>query len=146
MEREILEMAVESFTASVTDWVRKSESLMKAVAQTAIQTTVEDVIDGTPVATGFLRASFTVTRNKALPVRVGDKPVEGQTYQVQPYALTINGMKAGDTVYGNFVADYAIPVEFGARGREGVRMVGLAIQKWGQNVKDAVAEAKRRVR
>lgn len=136
----------ESLEATVSAWVRKSEARMKAVAQTAIQTTVEDVLDGTPVNTGFLRASFTVTKNKALPVRVGDKPVEGQTYQVQPYVLTINGMKAGDTVYGNFVADYAIPVEFGARGRAGVRMVGLAVQKWGQNVNDAVAEAKRRIR
>ena len=136
----------ESFEAQVDEGVKKSQARMEAVQKTAIQTTVEDVIDGTPVDTGFLRASFTVTKNKPLPVRVGAKPVEGQTYQVQPFALTIAKIKSGDTIFAQFVADYAIPVEFGARGREGVRMVGLAVQKWAQNVKDAVEEAKRRVR
>lgn len=135
-----------TFEAQVTEWARKSGARLNAVAKTAIQSVVEDIVTGTPVNTGFLRASFTVTKGASIPIDQGVKPVSGQSYQVQPYALTINSVKSGDTVFGVFAANYATYVEFGASGRAGVRMVGLAVQKWPQHVNEAVKLAKSRVR
>ena len=131
-----------TFEAQVTEWARKSEARLNAVAKTAIQSVVEDIVTGTPVDTGFLRASFTVTKGSPTPIGQGVKPVSGQSYQIQPYALTINSVKSGDTVFGVFAANYATYVEFGANGRAGVRMVGLAVQKWPQYVNEAVRLAK----
>ena len=132
----------ETFAAQVEKWARKSEARLLAIQKTAIQSVVEDIVTGTPVDTGFLRASFTVTKGAPIPIDQGAKPVSGQSYQVQPYALTINGVRSGDVVYGVFSAAYAIHVEFGSNGRAGVRMVGMAVQKWDQHVNEAVRLAK----
>lgn len=132
-----------SFSAQVDDWAKQSEARMLAIAKTATQSVTEEIIKETPVDTGFLRASFTMTTGKALPIITDDRPPSGAaTFAPQSYALTINGLKIGETITGAFVADYAPHVEFGANGRAAVRMVGRAVQKWDIFVKDATRRAK----
>lgn len=137
-------MATLSFAAQVDAWVRETEARMLAVFRTAAEYVVEDVLDRTPIDTGYLRASLTVTTTGPLPIRANARPVEGQTYNVQPYALSIAGAELGDTVYASFVASYAAHVEYGARGRAGRAMVRLAAQNWPVHVDRAVAAAKAR--
>ncbi|HEV7253876.1 MAG TPA: HK97 gp10 family phage protein [Mesorhizobium sp.] len=133
-----------NFAAQVDAWVRETEVRMLAVFRTAAQFVVEDVLDRTPVDTGYLRASLTVTTTGPLPIRENAQPAEGQTYTVQPYALSIAGAEIGDTVFASFVAGYAGHVEYGAKGRAGRAMVRLAAQNWPVHVDRAVAAAKAR--
>jgi hypothetical protein len=134
-------MPQQSFSASVDAWVRETQQRMDAVVKTAAQAVVEDVIQRTPVDTGYLRASFTVTTNAPLPMR----GKQGDGYTAQPYSLAISGMKPGQSIFGTFVANYAAHVEYGARGRPGRGMVRLAAQAWPAHVTRAVAAAKARV-
>lgn len=138
-------MPQQSFSAAVDAWVLKSRARLLAVFRTAAQYVIEDVITRTPVDTGYLRASLTVTLDGPLPIRPDAKPAGAGTYQPQPYALSIAGADLGDTVFASFVASYAQHVEYGARGRAGAGMVRLAAQAWPQHVTRAVAEAKARV-
>lgn len=135
-------MAKLSFSAAIDEWVRKTEQRTEAVFKTAAQYVVEDVILRTPVDTGYLRASLTVTLDGPLPMR----GTQGDGYQAQPYSLAIAGAELGDTIHASFVANYAGHVEYGARGRAPRRMVGLAAQGWQAHVDRAVAEAKARVK
>lgn len=131
-----------NFTATVDKWVLQTNERIQAVIKTAAQSVIEEVSILTPVDTGYLRASLTVTFNAPLPIRRDAKPAEGQTYQAPNYSLSISGMEAGDTIFASFVAAYAAAVEYGARGRAGRGMVRLAAQNWQEHVNRAVAQAK----
>jgi hypothetical protein len=133
-----------SFEAQIDAWVRKTEARMLAVFKTAAQYVIEDVRDRTPVDTGFLRASLTVTLDGPLPMRP-EARAGAFNYDAQPYSLVIAGAQLGGTVYASFVAGYAGHVEYGARGRAGTGMVRLSAQNWQSHVNRAVAEAKARV-
>lgn len=134
-----------TFTADVTDWVRKTQARMLAVFRLSAEYVIEDALARTPRDTGFLAASMTVTLDGPLPIREGARPAGDGGYQVQPYSLVIAGADLGGTIHASWVASYAIHVEMGARGRAPVRMVGLAAQNWQSHVNRAVAEAKARV-
>lgn len=134
-------MASQSFSAAVEKWALKSQARLLAVFRTAAQYVIEDVRDRTPVDTGFLRASLTVTLDGPLPMR----EAAGSAYQAPSYSLVIAGAELGGTVYASFVANYAGHVEYGAQGRASVGMVRLAAQAWSSHVARAVAEAKARV-
>lgn len=134
-----------SFSAEVDEWVMKSRARMLAVFKLSTEYVIEDVIVRTPVDTGFLRASLTVSLDGPLPIRPDAKPAGTETYQPQPYSLQIAGADLGDTIYASFVASYAAHVEYGAQGRAGAGMVRLAAQAWPQHVARAVSEAKARV-
>jgi hypothetical protein len=127
-----------SFSASVDDWVKETQERMDAVFKDAVQTTVEEILDRTPVDTGFLKSSFHTSLTGFLPL-VHRGVVRPNDVQIQ---MTIAQAEAGDTIYGNFTANYAVHVEYGARGRPGRRMVGLAAQNWQRNVDNSVRKAK----
>ena len=134
---------VQTFSATVEAWAKESERRMLAVFQTALEMTIDEVIDRTPVDTGFLRASFKASESGFLPL-ANERGVAGGSYQVQPYQLVIAGLDEGDTFYGNFTANYATYVENGARGRPGRHMVKLAAQNWQANVNRAVSQLRNR--
>lgn len=133
-----------SFIAQVDEWVLATRQRMIAVFRTSAQYVIEDVRDRTPVDTGFLRASWTVSLDGPQPMRSPNPGGDGG-FQPQSYSLQIAGADLGSTIYASFVANYAGHVEYGARGRAGVGMVRLAAQAWPQHVNRAVAEAKARV-
>lgn len=131
----------QSFSATVDAWVLKSRQRLEAVLKTSAQFVIEDVVLRTPVDTGYLRASLTVSFDGPLPMR-GE---QGDGYAAPDYSLAIAGAGLGDTIFASFIANYAAHVEYGARGRSGVGMVRLSAQAWPQHVNRAVAEAKTRV-
>lgn len=141
-------MAQKSFTAQVDDWVRKTEARMLAVFRMSTQFVVEDVVLGTPVETGFLRASLTVTIDVPLPMRPGYSAPSGTPSDFYPepaYSLAILKANLGQTVYATFVAGYAVHVEYGPRNDQGAGMIRLAAQRWPQHVERAVEAAKSQV-
>lgn len=133
----------QTFSAQVDAWVLESKARMMAVFQTALQTTIDEVIDRTPVDTGFLRASFTASQAGFAPLVEG-KGTRGAAYALEPYQIVIAGLEQGDDLYGNFTANYAVHVENGARGRPGRHMLKLAVQNWQTNVDRAVSQLRNR--
>ncbi|GHC79395.1 HK97 gp10 family phage protein [Limoniibacter endophyticus] len=135
-------MVQQNFSATIDDWVAKTQTRMIAVFKTAAQYVVEDVRERTPIDTGYLRNSLTLSLDGPLPMRGS----EGDGYQAPPYAAVIAGADLGDTIYASFVANYAAAVEYGAQGRQGAGMVRLSVQNWQSHVNRATAEAKSAVR
>jgi hypothetical protein len=66
-------MATLNFAASVDKWAKQSVARMEAVFKTAAEITIEEVSVRTPVDTGFLRASLTVSLSGMLPIRANAK-------------------------------------------------------------------------
>ena len=132
-------MTTVTFSGQVDEWVKQSKARMIAVFRTAVQYTVDQALDRTPVDTGFLKSSMKASTGGFAPL-VGKGTA---TLSVaQPYELVIAGADLGDTIYANYTANYAQFVEHGARGRAGRHMIKLAAQNWQQNVNRAVAAAK----
>lgn len=130
-----------SFTAEVDAWVAQTRARMLAVFRTSAQYVIEDVRERTPVDTGYLKNSLTVSLDGPLPMR----GAAGDGYVAPPIAAVIAGADLGATITASFVGNYAGFIEYGARGRAPVRMVGLAVQSWQSHVDRAVSEAKSRV-
>lgn len=141
----------QTFAATVDEWVRSSQERMLAVFQTAVQFTFGDVQDRIPVDTGFLRASFRATTGEP-QIASSRNPYPSQKAKGLPPVITdypdvitaIVGLELGDTIYGTFSANYAGPVEYGARGRPGIGMVRLSAQNWQANVDRATSELRAR--
>jgi hypothetical protein len=123
-----------TFSATVDKWISDSEEKMEAVFKTAVQFTIDEALDRTPVDTGFLKSSMTVSLSGFAPLR--DK---GFSLNNTAYELVIAGADLGDTIYANYVANYAQHVENGSRGRAGRHMVKLAAQRWQSHINRAVS-------
>ncbi len=147
-------MTQKSFSASVSDWVRKSEARIEAVFKSSAQDVISEMQEvgpsvanpdsfGTghmPVDTGFLRASLQAEINQlATPVMVFRLPGRSEQYDPSPVALVIAGAALGDKIYATYAAAYAPRME----ARYG--FVRLAAQNWQQIVTRNAALARQRV-
>lgn len=135
-----------SFTSAVDAWVRETQERLDAVFKTAVQSLFEEVIDRTPVDTGFLRASWTVSFDGIPPIRRGGRPAKDAapgSYPPPDVALIINSAKLGQPVYAAFTAEYSGIIEYGdGENRKPVGMVRLSAQNWPTHVRNAVNAAK----
>lgn len=129
------------FAAQVDAWVRETEDRIERVFKTAAQFVIEDVSMRTPVDTGTLRASWTVTLDAPLPLRDDIRPNSIPNVP-QDYKLAIAGAGIGTTIYASFVAGYAVHVEYGTSKMTPRAMVRGAAQMWQSHVDNAVAAAK----
>lgn len=127
-----------SFATQVDEWTLETQARFEAVLKTAVMNVVEDISDRTPVDTGFLRASLTVSLEE--PTAADRR--QGDGYVAPPYALVINQLRVGQTVYAAFAANYAGYVEYGTRNMKGAGMVRLAAQAWPRHVANAIRSAK----
>jgi hypothetical protein len=138
-----------NFTAAVDEWVQKSQARMLAIAQTAIQSVIDDA--QTPVAkggrmrinTGFLRASGQASLN-GFPTGPEQKPAGAGPGSIvwageQNVTLVLMQLAPGDSFFFGWTANYA-------KYREAKdAFLDLAVQRWQEYVNAAVAEAKRRI-
>lgn len=79
-----------NFTAQIDEWVLKSKARMLAVFRTATKSVIEDMLDRTPVDTGYLRASLTVKFNTPAPIPPNSIPSEGATRN--SYGICLHSM------------------------------------------------------
>jgi hypothetical protein len=148
-------MAGKSFSASVDKWVLATKARSEAVFKTAAQSMAEDVVDRTPVDTGFLRASLSASLVEPIQINRDATPPKGAGKGSFPapanVSLVINNMKLGDKLHIGFVAAYAMRIEYGFKGEDslgrsydqkGAGMVRLASQNWPKHVANAVRQAK----
>lgn len=140
----------EEFNATIDRWIEKSKKRMLIIAQQSTQDLVKIMQKpvgaggNMPVDTGFLRASLE-TRIGTLPTGYKQKTSkEPNSYKFDDaqYTLTINRMKLGDTIYGVYLASYAIDQEYGSQGRTGRGFVRLAAQQWQRLVRENVRKAR----
>ena len=111
-------MATYTF-AELSRWAEKTIDQKRRIMQASAQEVADQSIQNTPVDTGFLRNSVVSDLN-------GGRVAEGEN----GYVLAIAQMEPGDVLRFGFTAEYAEPVEFGARGRVGVHYVGRAVAQW----------------
>lgn len=127
--------------AKLDQWALKTaertEAVVKASAQGVIDEAQRPVAKGgnMPVDTGFLRNSLRSS-------------VSGQAVGAgaESYVLAAASMSAGDVARFEWSAEYAAPVEYGARGRAGRFFVRNAAAQWQRIVTEQTQLAKAAVR
>lgn len=121
------------FSADMTAWTEKAKRRAADIVRDAGQAVIEDaqttVARGgrMPVDTGFLRNSLVSDLN-------GARVAEGEG----GYVLALAQMQGGDVVRFGWTAEYALSIEYGARGLPGRHFVGVAAARW-QEFVDAAA-------
>lgn len=161
-----------SFAAEVEEWVKQSQARLNAVYRGSVQDLVDEMqkvgpsvaatraaIKATkgmgpisapgagghmPVDTGFLRASFRLTKGAPAPIAGS---TGSTTYDAGAVSVVIAGLQIGETVYGSYTAAYARRLNYGFVGEDslgrtynqrGYYFVDLAVQKWQQIVNNNV--------
>lgn len=118
-----------TFAAQMDAWADKTKRRVSDIVKQSAQDVVEDaqtpVAQGgrMPVDTGFLRNSLASGLN-------GSELAQG----ADSYVLTVAAMEMGDVARFAWTADYAVHVEYGARGLPGRHFVGVAAARWPQIV------------
>lgn len=121
------------FSAQMNAWTEKAKrraaDIVRQSAQDVIEDAQETVARGgrMPVDTGFLRNSLVSDLN-------GAQVAQGEG----GYVLALAQMQGGDVIRFGWTADYALHVEYGARGIPGRHFVGVAASRW-QEFVDAAA-------
>lgn len=132
------------FSAQVDAWVAASKERTTAVFRESVQRTVTrmqtPVAKGgnLPVDTGYLRASLLGSTSSMPSMR------ESATQEADAIVLAIAGLDLGQTFYAGYTANYARHQEYGIRGRDGRRFVGLAADRWQTTVAEVVRDLRSR--
>lgn len=128
----------QNFAAQVSDWVAATKERTEAVFKQSSMEVISEMIRLTPVDTGFLRASITVSLNGPAPM---NRP-KGAGGSAPSYAMTIAGADLGSTIYATYGANYAAFVEYGTSKMQARAMVRLSAQQWPAIVSRVAARAK----
>lgn len=127
------------FNADLGAWARKAGDKMDALARQTAQEVSFQVVNKTPVDTGFLRSSWQ-------PAIGGPKPSNGapgaQSKPIGEIGLVAAGLKAGEMYWMTNGAKYASFVEFGTSRMAGRFMVTDTVSRWGQIVERVARDLK----
>ena len=129
-----------SFSAQVSDIVRRNEAKCDALIKMSVQDVIEDA--QTDVGhggrmrkdTGFLQVSGQISLSGMPSGPERGDPNGNYSYNDANIQLTLSGVKAGDTIYFGWTAAYAAPREFYDGFLSG------AVQKWQAIVNKYAAE------
>ena len=137
--------------ADISKWTDKAKRNTAMVMRSSVQKLASDIMadvgpgEGqTPIDTGNLRNSLSVSTNAMPPVRDGEFSDPGGSI-----ALAINGAEIGDTIYLGFQAAYARRLNYGFTGEDklgrnynqsGRFFVENKANKWQQYVDKAAKE------
>lgn len=135
-----------SFSDSVTDWVRKSETRMTSVFRESAQEVIYEAQrpksrgGNMPVKDGFLRNSGQATLNQPIGgTTKKPKGYAGADWSADEVVLVINRATLKDTIYFTWTAAYAARMEYGFSGKDslgreynqaGNGFLRLAVQQW----------------
>lgn len=106
---------MEDIEISFDKFVERAMDKLDAFARQTIQQVAENVIQDTPVDTGFLRGQWHATiGSPQAPEKPADLAGAGAQSQI---ALTVAQLKGGDVLYVMNGAAYVRPVEYGRTGQ-----------------------------
>lgn len=140
------------FTAQVSAWAAETKARQTAIFKESAQRLAEIVQTPgpsvanpsggrgghMPIATGFLRASFSASLGNPPPSRENPSRERSYAYDGGAVSLVIAGADIGDTITLAYTANYARFVH------RRYQFVTLAAQRWPQIVAEVAAEAQRR--
>lgn len=135
------------YRRSLGQWAAKAGAKLDALGRVASQDLSEEVIDGTPVDTGFLVGNWQPSLNA--PTLALDEAGTGNGYAQSKMGLIVSQIKAGDVYYYVNNAAYARRIEHGFVGTDslgrtynqaGRHMVLAAIKRWPRIVDRAAAK------
>lgn len=130
---------MESFTASVEEWVRRAKDAEELIFKESCQELVSQLWDLTPKDTRFLASSLLASTQAMPALSVKNPDPKGKfTLDVGQIELVIMGAELGDTIYLGYTANYGAHVHYGANGRPGRPWVSMVAQRW-QSIVDAKA-------
>lgn len=112
----MISVDTKKMTIQIDQWVSKSKRLGRRFASEFIQDISQQVVENTPVKTGFLRGSWHVALN-APPTGPGVSDPSG-TAVVGEIVLASRVLKLGDVYYMSNGAAYAMRVEYGFVGTD----------------------------
>ena len=136
------------FAAAVEDWAKKTEEKLDTVFKLSFQLTKEAVEQQTPVKTGYLLDSLTVTIGDIALIDPDASGSKGGGNAAPAHAAVITGAKLGDTLSAGFVASYARRIEYGFNGTDSLgrhysqparAMVRMAVQRFPEFVQAAIS-------
>jgi hypothetical protein len=130
-------MDTDLYRRSIGEWADRVDGGLGALARVACQDMAEEVIDNTPVDTGFLVANWQPSLEAPdVSLLLG---AYGNGYAESRLGLVIAEIKAGDTFYFTNNAAYARRIEHGFVGKDslgryynqrGRHMVVNALERW----------------
>lgn len=138
------------FQKSLASWAKKAGAKLDALARQSIQELVAEVVQTTPVDTGFLRGSWQPSVNSADISTPGKDDAGGVRAQVLT-GIVVKQMKPGDTFFCVNNAAYAMRIEYGFVGTDslgrnynqaGRFFVKRAMRRWPSIVKRTAASLK----
>ena len=136
---------MESFSATIEEWVRKVEGAEEAIFKESCQELVSELWTLVPKDTGFLGNSLRASTS-AMPVmslaNPGGSHLSLDAGQIE---LVIAGADLGDSIYLGYTANYGAHVHYGANRRPGRPWVTMVAQRWSQIVEAKAAEVKSRL-
>jgi hypothetical protein len=136
------------FGEAVTDWVIRTQDELEAVFKMSFEMLRDNIVENTPIKTGFLRNSITVTIGG--PAMVDPAAKKNGDYRAPVHEAVIASAKLGDTLSLGFVAAYARRIEYGFEGTDslgreyhqtGRAMVRLGVQRFPEFILAAVRQA-----
>lgn len=132
-------MALGSFELDIQRFVEKAKGNVDLVIRKISLDLFRRVILKTPVDTGRLRGSWTVSIGAIAPstVQIDDKSGSATISRVTAATL---GLKAGQIVYLTSSLEYARAIEFGHSKQAPGGMVRLSISEFPQVVQKAASE------
>lgn len=141
------------FQVDINKFIEKAENNINTFMLEFTQDLAEAVVTGTPVDTGFLRASWTVNLNAPDLQTVGtykgqrglgkENAQPAQTAAMTQITANLIGVKGGDIVYYTNNAGYGHFVEFGTSRMAGRGFVRNAVNKAPSLAKKALAKVRK---
>lgn len=128
----------QQFNASLGAWAKQTQANLDALVRQATQQLAENVIQSTPVDTGFLRGSWQPSIGE--PATSQGKMDPSGAGTLAQIGLTIARLKAGGQFWFLNNAAYALHVEYGTSRMAGRYYVQSNVKRWPQIVNATAAE------
>jgi hypothetical protein len=135
-----------NFAAQVDDWAKETQDRLERIFKASSQELASIAINGTPVDTGFARASWRVS-TEAMP-QIDPAATNKSHAIVAPdlgeISASIASAKLGGTLFVGATAAYIVVLEYGHSKQAPQGFARLAAAQWPAIVARVTAEAKSR--
>lgn len=129
------------------EWAKKTEARMLAVYKGSVQEFVSRAQRRIPVDTGFARSSIRGSLEAMPQIDPNGRGQAGVTYKpdMTSIILLINSVKAGQTIYIGWTANYVPFLEYGYSNQAPNGFIGITELEWPNIVASEIEKAKANV-
>lgn len=138
----MIKIETQKMELAVTKFIKLAKGRTAAWSATFIQDLNYVIVNGTPVKTGFLRASWYASLNTPPSLQSTHDGDKAGSITVARCNLLAATMKIGETFYMVNGANYAAHVEYGTKKMRPRRMVGSALSQINKIAKAAAIKVR----